>query len=1045
MKAINYTFKDEIVSFDNYDKNKITAGYQIARYTSNDETEDFIGPLKLEVTRPAELQQGGVAMHFISTVTFSETEDWVFYLQNTTSNTRRISLYLHNKLTNSYTYQGFVTWVRIPSGTHTHRGFKMSLENYSEGKVSVSGTSVTGISTNWVTNNIPSGCRIGFGSKTSSEIKTWFEFPSITNDTLSIFNNLEIDTSFNIGTGFKGFVYKIKIDSDDKILVGGNFISYNEITSNRIIRLNSDGSIDTSFNIGTGFNNDVNDIQIDSDDKILVGGDFTTYNGVTSNRIIRLNSDGSIDTSFNIGTGFSQTVFILKMQLDGKILVGGNFTSYNGVTSNRIIRLNSDGSIDTSFNIGTGFSDIVRALQIQSDGKILVGGNFTSYNGVTSNRIIRLNSDGSIDTSFNIGTGFNDIVRALQIQSDGKILVGGNFATYNGVTSNRIIRLNSDGSRDTSFNIGTGFTFIVQTIEIQSDGKILVGGPFATYNGVSSSRFIILNSDGIEHLTRFTFNDGNVFSIQIQSDGKILLGGTFTSYSGVSNSSIIRLNYLEQTNIDYVIQDLRAIIVTSASGTDGGAHLIKGLRPELFVNLGTTITSATNLDGLTRTYKLNGGSTNGLNNPSGLGLDDRISWTEHNLYVPNIVTTTTMEVFVFNIRASLNPTSGIDNDSFQFKTGITTIFTTIQQNNSACLFTVNHGVAKNEPSLYFISSNRVYRAPLNLIKPNVTDWIQDYMGENPPGGLTTYPLQTFNNLSYCKMSDRLFLSGGAARNYYTEYNPSLSQFESIFLSDSKTVNVNNGIVPINPDTSGLGFNIDINSGFLHILRNTATVAQNVGYSIPLATHQNFALNTNTYLISPVFRIPEGNFYKMIPQYIRRLGNHPSAYFQPEPFRIFYRTKGITNNTGTWIRLSESGDLTNVFDNQIQFAFTFKTLGAIGIPPRLKGILLTYESLMDYYKPSKQETDYENYIISWRQDKLFTGNIPKISVNIFDVKTSLTIIEDDTDKNELGIWEYSEDEGVSWNNWDNTKNEVGNLIRYKTTNLPKGIKLKVILR
>jgi hypothetical protein len=690
MKAINYTFKDEIVSFENYDKNKITAGYQIGRSVSSNETEDFIGPLKLDVARPQ--QQGGVAMHYMSAVSFSETMDWVFYLQNTTATARRIALYLHDKLTNQYTYQGFITWNRLPSGTHTHRGFKMSLENYSEGSVSVNGTTVTGTSTNWTINNIPSGCRIGFGSKNPSEINTWYEISSI-----------------------------------------------------------------------------IDDITI---------------------------------------------------------------------------------TIDSSAG-----------------------------------------------------------------------------------------------------NLG---------------------------------------------------------------------------------------------EVDYIIQDLRGMIVNSASGNVGGLHLIKGLRPEIFTIGGTAVVDGANLDGLRRTYKLEAGTINNLNNPAGLGLDDKISWTEHNLYVPNIVTTTTVNIFVFNIRAPLIPTSGVDKSSFQFNTGTAQVITTIQQNNSVSLFTVRHGIAKNQPSLYFITSSRVYRAPLILIKPNTSGWIQDIMTDNPPGGTTTYPLQGFNNLAYCKIVDRIFLSGGV-RNYFTQYTPSLNQFDGIFLSDSKTVNINGGIVPILPDSSAIGFNIEINSGFLHMLRNTTTISQNIGYSIPLTTHQNFAFDTNSYLISPVFRIPEGNFLKMIPQYIRRMGDHPSAYFQPEPFRIFYRTKGITNNTGVWMRLEDSGDLTNVFDNQIQFAFTFKTLGVIGIPPRLKGILLMYESIFDYYKPSTQKTESQDYIFTWRQDKLFSSNIPKLSINIFDVKTSLTIIEDDTVKNDLGIWEYSENDGVNWNTWDTTKNQVGNLIRYKTTNLPKGIKLKVILR
>ena len=231
------------------------------------------------------------------------------------------------------------------------------------------------------------------------------------------------------------------------------------------LRLNSDGSQDDSFNIGTGFSNNLleainpNSITIQSDGKILAGGRFTTYNGVSTNYIIRLNSDGSRDTSFNTAYIY-QWVNLILLQSDGKILFGG--------LSGRIERLNSDGSQDTSFE-SAYINDTVYSIVIQSDGKILVGGNFTSYNGVTSNRIIRLNTDGSRDTTFVIGTGFNGTVYSIAVQSDGKILVGGSFTAYNGVIFKRtIIRLNTDGSIDNTFIVGTGFDNPVSKIVVQS-------------------------------------------------------------------------------------------------------------------------------------------------------------------------------------------------------------------------------------------------------------------------------------------------------------------------------------------------------------------------------------------------------------------------------------------------------------------------------------------------------------------------------------------------------------------------------------------------
>jgi uncharacterized delta-60 repeat protein len=370
------------------------------------------------------------------------------------------------------------------------------------------------------------------------------------------------DTIFttNTGTGFDYFdvdyreVYPIAIQSDGKIICGGFFTTFNETTINRIVRLNSDGTRDTTISISTGFDSDVNSIAIQSDGKIVCGGGFTTFNGVTVNCIVRLNSDGTRDTAFtaSTGTAFNGIVYSIAIQSDGKIVVGGDFTTFNGTTINRIVRLNSDGTRDTAFttNTGTAFNSSVRSVAIQSDGKIVLGGTFTTFNGVTVNRIVRLNSDGIRDTAFNAntGSGFNDLVNLIVVQSDGKLVIVGNFTLFNGVTVNRIVRLNSDGTRDTAFttNTGTGFNNAASSIVIQSDGKLVIGGGFTTFNGVTVNRIVRLNSDGTRDAT-FTTNTGTAFnstvnSIAIQSDGKIICGGFFTTFNGTTVNYIVRLN-----------------------------------------------------------------------------------------------------------------------------------------------------------------------------------------------------------------------------------------------------------------------------------------------------------------------------------------------------------------------------------------------------------------------------------------------------------------------------------------------------------------------
>ncbi len=221
---------------------------------------------------------------------------------------------------------------------------------------------------------------------------------------------------------------------------------------------------DASFtaNIGTGFNNTVAQVVRQSDGKFVVGGNFTSFNGVTRNRLARLNADGTPDTAFNanLGTGFDANVVGVTVQPDGKILVGGNFTNFNGVALNRLVRLNSDGTRDTAFStaLGSGFGPNVARTVVQPDGKILVAGLFSTFNGVAVNRLVRLNSDGTRDTAFStaLGAGFNNAITPLLVQPDGKILAGGAFTAVNGTTTGALARLNASGTLDTAFAANLG-------------------------------------------------------------------------------------------------------------------------------------------------------------------------------------------------------------------------------------------------------------------------------------------------------------------------------------------------------------------------------------------------------------------------------------------------------------------------------------------------------------------------------------------------------------------------------------------------------------
>jgi uncharacterized delta-60 repeat protein len=365
--------------------------------------------------------------------------------------------------------------------------------------------------------------------------------------------------AFATGTGFSGTVDPVNtlvVQADGKVLVGGRFTRYNGTTQNRLVRLNPDGSPDAGFATGTGFNSTVSTLAVQADGKVLVGGNLTTYQGTAANYIARLNADGSRDTGFNTGTSFAGTntsfstsLRSVAVQADGKVLVGGAFSSYNGTTGlNGLVRLNPDGSRDAGFATGTGFNSTVSTLAVQADGKVLVGGGFTTYNGTAANYIARLNADGSLDAGFVTGTGFagtGSLVSTIAVQADGKVLVGGGFTTYNGTAANYIARLNADGSLDAGFVTSTGFSGFVSTIAVQADGKVLVGGSFTTYNGTAANYIARLNADGsldAGFVTGTGFNSGVVRSVAAQADGKVLVGGSFTTYNGTAANYIARLN-----------------------------------------------------------------------------------------------------------------------------------------------------------------------------------------------------------------------------------------------------------------------------------------------------------------------------------------------------------------------------------------------------------------------------------------------------------------------------------------------------------------------
>ena len=330
--------------------------------------------------------------------------------------------------------------------------------------------------------------------------------------------------------------------------------------------------------------NSVNTLAMQPDGGVVIGGYFD--NGttpVTSSGISRLLATGALDTSFDQGAGASPLpVNVVARQPDGKIFVAGAFTTLRGVARNHLARLQPNGSLDTTFDPGVGpgnpdsaSGNVINAIAVQPDGKILVGGGFPTWNGAANKTLVRLNEDGTLDTSF---THFDSVVQFFTTASSPKttnsialqpcaispffaIIVGGDFhrAFSSGGFHSGIVRLKADGTLDTTFDAPLGAHYAnltttlasVTTVTAQIDGKILAAGPFTGFNGVNVNGFVRLSSMGSNDST-FVTKVGTAFtstqsyldvtSLYVQPDGKILAGGYFEKAAGIARFNLARFN-----------------------------------------------------------------------------------------------------------------------------------------------------------------------------------------------------------------------------------------------------------------------------------------------------------------------------------------------------------------------------------------------------------------------------------------------------------------------------------------------------------------------
>ena len=351
-------------------------------------------------------------------------------------------------------------------------------------------------------------------------------------------------------------VLAIVVQPDGKIVIGGDFTTLAPnggptVMRNHIARLNPDGTVDPDFNPNA--NGQVRALAVQADGKVLAGGSFSSIGGQARNYVARLDAVTGLADAFdpqpNVGTG----VDAIAVQTDGKILLGGSFTALGGMLRQRIARLNSDGTLDTTFGLETGANNLVNAIVVQPSGNISVGGLFTNINGQARNYIAKLGVNGIPDAAFNAGTltgplGFG--IYALAVQGDGKVIIVGSFTGVAGQTRNRIARLDGTTGAVDSFDPNANNNLFA--VAVQPDGKILVGGGFSGANSIGgATRNRIARLDPATGLAdSFDPNANNtVLTIALQDDGKILLGGGFTTLAPDGGPTVTRNHIARLTTV----------------------------------------------------------------------------------------------------------------------------------------------------------------------------------------------------------------------------------------------------------------------------------------------------------------------------------------------------------------------------------------------------------------------------------------------------------------------------------------------------------------
>lgn len=498
----------------------------------------------------------------------------------------------------------------------------------------------------------------------------------------------------------------------------------------------------------------------------------------------------------------------------------------------------------------------------------------------------------------------------------------------------------------------------------------------------------------------------------------------------------------------YVIEEIRLnLATTNATATNGGLFVAKGLQFETFTDAGTTIPAATTTDNIRAVYWLADAATVTNTVAGGLALDVQDSSTSHDAYIVN--GTTSLIIYKYNLRASLSGlASGKSTSAFTLATGTQAVTGTAQQTNGLELATTASGTGSGVKSLYLTTSTRIYRAALTNITSGNVSWLSDNIIEQPTGTSNTIPLSnSMREISYAPSIDRFYVTTNALQTYVLQYDTSSTQWEGTFGTNIFSVHPNavDTNAPNVPSVSALPLSIGNAGGILYAIRNTTTVTSNQMYAIPIGA--GYIVGSGEIILPRIATPGASKYYRAYVNSQKMIGGDALGT-PPEPYKLWYRTSGISDNSGSWTAVGDDGDLSSIGSaSYIQFRVTFRVVGNIMLPSKIYNVVVVYEygdNLPGFLEWNLNDSNTSDGTIGFTQNALNGGTFA-LQIDYFRSDTNTNVLSQASTSSTNGVFEYWN--GSAWVSGVST-DTVGLRRRFRpTAGLPSGVnvyaKLKTI--